>query len=222
MKKDEKELNENEKELRLQDVANNMLIDVDIVAKRVFANKKISKDIKEIRALLESINEFIYYFNSLDETRTTVFFQNIDMSKVYIPREFADFIIPAAVRRDPTDRRCRNLVKIEDAATAGILMDSIKVTNYLEYLNVVDSFRALFKTDMTSNTVALSELKRAVSTESVIDRLSYDMGNGDRVRYSGEPFVPLKLKYVGDEFEERYFTNTPAEVMTDWYAALKF
>lgn len=207
----------------LEHYAKNILIDVEDLTKRAYANKKISKSEGEIRNIIKGMNQFIWYFNSLDEMRYSAFRQNISFDSINVPKEFADFIIPASVRRDSTNLRCKNLITLE-TNNDKMMEDAVIPAqwDYLSYVNLCDEWRSIFKKDMSVNTVKLSEIKKHVTTESVIDRLASEVGGSDKVRYSGEPFVPLKLNYVGQEFEERYFTNSVTEVMTDWYANFKF
>lgn len=182
---------------------NNVTINVDKFVKRIMATKKVNVKEDEVRKVIETMKSYIDYFNSLDEFTSTIWSNNADISKVNILNEFKDFVIPAAVRIDATDIKCANLVRLNEVKSFG---------SFSDFINLNDQIRGLFKSDASSNVSSLADLKKSENLSSIIDRASVKK----KVAYKSSPFVPVRLNYIADLFEDRYFNGTEDEVISDY------
>lgn len=189
--------------------SDNVLPDPKQLSLRIENQKKISVSSKDIEEVVEKMYSVIRYFNSLDEY-TILLFGGVDIKEVKVLKEFSDFIVPAAVRFDPTDLRSKNLAVKEN-------FNSCPVT-YLEYVNLCDKFRSFFKKDASTDMVSLADLKRSVTLTSVIDKASSNIEGVFKVNYGTNIYYPLRLNSVEVLYEERHFNANESDLMSDYLA----
>lgn len=177
------------------------------LVEKVVSQKKIKVDVAEVNEVVDRLYQYFKYFNSLDE-HVSIVLNNIDINRVQIPKEFADFIIPSAVRFDPANPRSKNLVVSEAAAA--------DPGDYNDYVNLCDTFRGYFKKDANSDMVDLVDCKKAVNLQSVIAKASCDVDGAYRVNYGNEAFYPIRLKSIDSLYEDRHFNATESDLVADY------
>lgn len=180
---------------------------------KVKSQKKISVSDVEIIQTMEKFYDIFRYFNSLDEYSTFVF-NNANINDVKLPKEFEDFIIPAAVRFDPTDLRSKNLV-LKDKEMAAPM-------SYLEYVNLCDTFRGYFKKDASNDMVSLTDLKKSQTLSSIIDRASNVVNDEYSVNYGTQVYYPIRLQNITLLYEDRHFNATESDLMSDYLSNFRF
>lgn len=191
----------------------NVLPGLERMVDKVDAQKKVKVDVKEIRSTLSNLYDVIKYFNSIDEY-TTLVFGGVDIHDVKILKEFSDFIVPAAVRFDPTDLRSKNLAKREGVVSAPF--------SYVDYVNLCDTFRGYFKKDASTDTVSLSDLKKSQNLTSVIDKASNQRNDSYVVNYGTQVYYPIRLDDISILYEDRHFNASESDLMSDYLSYFRF
>lgn len=175
---------------------------------KAVSQKKISR----VNEGIESIIGLIDYLNNWMGDEDVEIWPGHTIDEVLIPREFADFVYPATIRYDASDRRTANLL-VRDKS------DNLCPKTYQEYMDACDAFRGNFKRDASSDMVSVASLRKHVNLSDVDDRISI---NG-RVSYYNSFFVPIPVKDISVLFEaDRYLNDTASAVLEDYVAEMRF
>lgn len=193
--------------------SNNVMPGVGQMVAKVWAQKKISVKLEDVVDSVEKMYSVIKYFNSIDEY-TTLLFGGVDIKEVKVLKEFADFIVPSAVRFDPTDLRSKNL-----AVQDGVMGAPLK---YIEYVNLCDQFRSFFKKDASSDVINLVDKKKSVTLNSIIDQASNIVDGVYRVNYGTSVFYPIRLTDITVLYEDRHFNANESDLVSDYLSNFRF
>lgn len=201
----------------VDETAVNVLPAVDQMVSKISAQKKISVSQTNIKENVVKMWSYIKYFNSIDEHTQSLFNNATDIELVKIPKEFKDFIVPAAVRFDPADLRSSNLA----------LKDEVKPDhlNLLDFVNLCDEIRGYFKKDSNQDMISLAELKKPVNLTSIIDKASSTVKDSPiyKVNYGNQIYFPIRLKTGLDYlYEDRHFNSTEDSLVKDYLAQFRF
>lgn len=193
--------------------SNNVMPGIAQMCKKVLVQKKINVSEEDLIQTVSDMYSAIRYFNSFDEY-TSLIFGGTDIKEVKVLNEFKDFIVPAAVRFDPTDLRSKNLAIKESVNSAPM--------SYLEYVNLCDKFRSYFKKDASTDMASLADLKKSVTLTSVIDKASNQIDGGFKVNYGTQVYYPLRLEDITVLYEERHFNASESDLMSDYLSNFRF
>lgn len=195
------------------DGSTNVLPSIDVMVSKVLVQKKVSCDAKSVENILLQQYNAIRYFNSIDEY-TALIFGSIPIEEVKVLKEFADFIVPSAIRFDPTDLRAKNLALKDGLSEAPM--------TYIEYVNSCDALRGLFKKDAMSDNVSLKDLKAPVALSSMMHKVSNIIGKTRMVNYGEQIYYPIRIEDVSVLWEKRHFNATEENLMNDYLAKFRF
>lgn len=175
---------------------------------KAWSQKKVTKRDDKDDSLL-TILRVIDAINSLKEFEVSLW-SNRSLDEINIPSEFADMILPSAVRFEALNLRTKDvLVKptfnMED------------LPSYDEYIQACDKFRSRFKKDGFTEMTAVGSLRKAMNLNDVIAKAAIN----NRVNSQANPFIPIPLDNV-NLFEDRYFNDDYDQIIKDWIIKLRF
>lgn len=175
------------------------------INKKAQSQKKISHYVEGLKDVMLVIN----YINSLDEFASEVW-DGHTLEDVMLPKELADFVMPASVRYNSSDRRTSDLLVRPHTFDLNI--------SYAEYVECCDRFRNNFKKDASSDMISFASVRKHVNLNDIIDRICID----DKVNYYSGPYVPISIKDISALFEDRYFNDSASSVLDDYIAGIRF
>lgn len=168
---------------------------VSRITKRLMSIKKISAKEDEVKAMAESIFKYIYLFNSVDEFGVRVL--DRDFEEIIVLDEFKEFIYPRCVRRDAMNLNMNDLL----VRAAEVSKD----LSYGDYIDACANFRRLFKSDISTGIVKLSDLKKDVNLADIEAKIDVD----GRVQFNGIAFVPIPVnKGIGVFYKKSYLNES--------------
>lgn len=170
-----------------------------------------------VNQILDKIDEI----NSQNEFATMMW--DKPMSEVIIANEWKDFILPSAVRLDPTDLKTTNLLVRSEVERNGSISD------YFDWINLQTKFRSFFKKDLSDGVTNLSTLRVNKSFFDIIPIISVgddetessedNFVGPNTVRSIDEPFIPVKLMpEVRVFFRDDYFNTNVNWILQDYFS----
>lgn len=187
----------------------------EVLAARIAAAAKYHVDANEVLAQLAIIFAGINYFNSQPEV--TYRMGDTRLEDILVCEEFKDFVYPASVKLDPLDDMDEDL--LVRPTTQGTF-------DYNIFLNAQLKIRNMFKSDMKTGVVKLSDIRKKVSFSEVFEMAVFDMNvDGDTKtlgHYSDKPYVPIKLKSGCRCFKKDFYFNAEYDKLVDCYVQKMF
>lgn len=194
------------------------------VVARIMATKKISGNEANLESNVKVIYNAICKFNSLSEFEYSIC--GVPLSEIKICDEWKDFIIPSAVRLDPTDLRTQNMLDLTELSKPTGKFDIVKLA---EFRNAQSIIRGYFKTDDKDKTTDLATLRRPLTLfevsstmsvkKQVYDEASEKMIEAQCVRSIDEPFIPVPLQEcVSKLYRSDFFNTTLDQQLTDYFS----
>jgi hypothetical protein len=184
------------------------------IALRVLSQKKVKATREEIDQLISSISNYIDYFNNIREFQKVIMMNNEPVSLDSIPvlNEFREWITPSSVKYVNSDPRCIELLAYSNQANSPGSM--------LDYINLCDQFRALFKKDSKTDITYLSDIKVAVSLNDMISKLNMD----GQVNFTDAPYIPINLNEptLGFKFFRSVYVNSEADFIIESFITKQY
>lgn len=175
---------------------------------KAWSQKKVTRVDDHDDSLLV-ILKVIDAINSLDEFAVSLW-DNRMLDELNIPSEFAEMVMPSAVRYEALNLRTKDiLIKPE--------FDMNELPSYEMFIKACDKFRSRFKKDGFTDMTSVGNLRKAMNLNDVIAKASF---NG-AVNSQANPFIPIPLHDVG-LFEDRYFNDTYEKSINDWITKIRF
>lgn len=183
---------------------------------RVLATKKINlRDESVVTKTLEEIYDVLSMFNSMPEFTTSI--EGRMLSEIVIANEWKDFILPEAVRLDPTDLKTANLLDKKEGKR------KFGPEDYLKFINNQLRFRSWFKRDLSDGVTNLATLRSAKSLYDVIPVMMVNIEGENMIRSLDDPFIPIKLKSeVGCLFRTDYYNTKLDQIISDYFSKASF
>lgn len=179
------------------------------IARRVSSCAKLNLEEKDALVTINSLFDYINYFNSLGEFDTRCLGRSLD--EIEIIDELAEFIYPKSIRCLGTDLTTSQLLDAEPYD------GNVTLLNYNEFINLQITFRGYFKKDFKDNKSSLMVLRKDLSLLDNLDRIYIKGLSGNNVRSLGAPFIPYPVKkFVGGLFEKSYFNMDVPSLLNEY------
>jgi hypothetical protein len=199
------------KEVIYSDIYANSEEYYDQIALRLYNEKKIRVEFRDVKDNVKFIGETILAVNSKPEN--TLIIAERPISEFVIPSEFKDFVLPNAVRYDVGDRRLDDILVRPDIA------DVVSI-DYNKYINAITFIRGLQKKGWNEDLLTLDSLRKDVTFEEIRSRMAVKCLINKKwvvkVNYDGVPFIPVGIKYGFGFFGESYFNADDEKVCKDY------
>lgn len=181
------------------------------------AKRKINvvNNVNEFDDIVSSLFNYVDYINSKDDIMAS----NIDgvlYKDIVVIDELVPFIYPKAVRFIGSDVLSKDIL-CRDYSTVpeGFKFDA------MDFLTLQARFRSFFKKDIKSDIKTLDEIKKVVSLSDVQELVVVQTSTGWNGHYNDSAHVPLPVKVYQDFFEESYFCEDLASIITNYFLNIK-
>ena len=157
---------------------------------------------KPVTDIFKAIN----IINSLEER--AVMINGIYLSDIFVIDEFKDFIMPAAVKFDPSDLNSVNLLPKQ------VSNDTF---DYEEFINAQLRLRSWFRSDVKSGTTSISELRKVISLYDAFPSACFTVDANIMCRAEDKPYVPIKLlDHLSHMYRKSFFNTSVEEMLNDY------
>lgn len=183
---------------------------VGLIVKKAMAQKRITKPEKEVEKIVSDLFDMIDFFNSMPEDDFSALLRPIEDFKV--PNEFKDFVMPDSIRFDQNTYACPDLMDRPEVRTLPY--------GYFAWNVLCDDWRSLFKKDCSNDMTPLSELKKKVVLNDIINKVA---SKEHRCRSLDNPYIPYYLNVdITGVVGSKYLNYNDNDMIEDYITNLKF
>lgn len=190
-----------------------------LFTQRAEALTKMKVDHNEFVNVVSRLFDAVIIFNNLGDDAQ--FMWSRPLSEVRVIEEITDFIYPATIRFNSSDRAYSNLL---DKTSISIVDDEtlnrIKTLSYSEFQECQIKFRSYYRLGIDTKVKPVSECRKNLSLSEAIDFSSI---NG-KVCYTNKAFIPYPLiseVHCLDNRNVKFCINEDL-VIEDYFADLTF